>query len=108
MLCQTLNKLFNKRTGIRGIKPCLLYTSDTDKDGTANELEDVIMRWAPPCENNTDVYIATVEKRSGISRHTVLNRNNREQLIAVVAAMSYVENGVPANMDEVRKGWELI
>ena len=48
------------------------------------------------------------EKRSGISRHTVLNRNNREQLIAVVAAMSYVENGVPANMDEVRKGWELI
>ena len=40
--------------------------------------------------------------------HTVLNRNNREQLIAVVAAMSYVENGVPANMDEVRKGWELI
>ena len=72
------------------------------------ELEDVIMRWAPPCENNTEVYIATVEKRSGISRHTILNRNNREQLIAVVAAMSYVENGVPANMDEVRKGWELI
>ena len=59
-------------------------------------------------ENNTEVYIATVEKRSGISRHTILNRNNREQLIAVVAAMSYVENGVPANMDEVRKGWELI
>ena len=58
--------------------------------------------------NNTEVYIATVEKRSGISRHTILNRNNREQLIAVVAAMSYVENGVPANMDEVRKGWELI
>ena len=79
------------------------YTTDKLK-----ELEDVIMRWAPPCENNTDVYIATVEKRSGISRHTVLNRNNREQLIAVVAAMSYVENGVPANMDEVRKGWELI
>ena len=74
----------------------------------SNELEDVIMRWAPPCENNTEVYIATVEKRSGISRHTILNRNNREQLIAVVAAMSYVENGVPANMDEVRKGWELI
>ena len=79
------------------------YTTDKLK-----ELEDVIMRWAPPCENNTEVYIATVEKRSGISRHTILNRNNREQLIAVVAAMSYVENGVPANMDEVRKGWELI
>ena len=86
----------------------ILNKYDTDKDGTANELEDVIMRWAPPCENNTDVYITTVEKRSGISRHTVLNRTNREQRSAILAAMSYVENGVPANMDDVRKGWELI
>ena len=99
---------YGYRAAFKTLQTYILNKYDTDKDGTANELEDVIMRWAPPCENNTEVYIATVEKRSGISRHTILNRNNREQLIAVVAAMSYVENGVPANMDEVRKGWELI
>lgn len=66
------------------------------------------MRWAPPCENNTESYISTVERRSGVSRHTVLRRDNKEQLIAIVSAMSYVENGVPANMEDVRKGWELI
>ena len=99
---------YGYRAAFKTLQTYIFNKYDTDKDGTANELEDVIMRWAPPCENNTDVYIATVEKRSGISRHTVLNRNNREQLIAVVAAMSFVENGVPANMDDVRKGWELI
>ena len=88
---------YGYRAAFKTLQTYILNKYDTDKDGTANELEDVIMRWAPPCENNTEVYIATVEKRSGISRHTILNRNNREQLIAVVAAMSYVENGVPGN-----------
>ena len=99
---------FRYRVAFKTLQIYILNKYHTDKDGTANELIDLIMRWAPPCENNTKVYIATVETRSGTSRHTILNRNNREQLIAVVAAMSYVENGVPANMDEVRKGWELI
>lgn len=79
---------YGYRAAFKTLQTYILNKYDTDKDGTANELEDVIMRWAPPCENNTEVYIATVEKRSGISRHTILNRNNREQLIAVVAAMS--------------------
>ena len=105
---QFTSMAYGYRAAFKTLQTYILNKYDTDKDGTANELEDVIMRWAPPCENNTDVYIATVEKRSGISRHTILNRNNREQLVAVVAAMSYVENGVPANMDDVMKGWELI
>lgn len=105
---QFTSMAYGYRAAFKTLQTYILNKYDTDKDGTANELEDVIMRWAPPCENNTDVYIAIVEKRSGISRHTILNRNNREQLVAVVAAMSYVENGVPANMDDVMKGWELI
>jgi hypothetical protein len=99
---------YGYRAAFKTIQTYILNKYDTDKDGVSNELEDVIMRWAPPCENNTDAYIATVEKRSGISRHTVLSRNNRDQLISIVAAMSYVENGVPANMTDVKKGWELI
>lgn len=60
---------YGYRAAFKTLQTYILNKYDTDKDGTANELEDVIMRWAPPCENNTEVYIATVEKRSGISRH---------------------------------------
>lgn len=99
---------YGYRAAFKTIQTYILNKYDTDKDGTPNELEDVIMRWAPPCENSTEDYISTVVKRSGVSRHTTLSRNNREQLIAIVAAMSYVENGVPAKMEDVIKGWELM
>lgn len=53
---------YGYRAAFKTLQTYILNKYDTDKDGTANELEDVIMRWAPPCENNTEVYIATVEK----------------------------------------------
>lgn len=36
-----------------------------------------------------------------------LDTKSGERMIPVVAAMSRVENGTPARMDEVRAGWEL-
>lgn len=65
---------YGYRAAFKTLQTYILNKYDTDKDGTANELEDVIMRWAPPCENNTEVYIATVEKRSGISRLININK----------------------------------
>lgn len=105
---QFTSMAYGYRAAFKTLQTYILNKYDTDKDGVSNELEDVIMRWAPPCENNTEAYISTVERRSGVSRHTVLRRDNKEQLIAIVSAMSYVENGVPANMEDVNKGWELI
>ena len=36
-----------------------------------------------------------------------LDTKSGERMIPVVAAMSRVENGTPARMDEVRAGWDL-
>ena len=33
---------------------------------------------------------------------------DRETMCALAAAISYVENGVPARMDDVERGWELL
>ena len=46
---------YGYRAAFKTLQTYIFNKYDTDKDGTANELEDVIMRWAPPCENNTDV-----------------------------------------------------
>ncbi len=66
-----------------------------------------IARWAPPVENNTEAYIKFVCQKSGYSRTFSPDINNKEQMCAIVAAMSYMENGVRAVDEDVAKGWVL-
>lgn len=70
-------------------------------------LADFINRWAPPVENATHNYINTVAKRAGLSDVSVVDTLNEMQMRKIVAAMSYVENGVPADEEQVRIGWSL-
>ena len=72
-----------------------------------NTITGLIRRWAPSNENDTDAYIATVSRDSGIQPTTWINTQHRDTMIPIVAAMSRVENGVSADMSEVDAGWEL-
>lgn len=67
----------------------------------------IIYRWAPPSENDTEAYIDTVCAESGLGRFEVLDITSKDDMIALVAAMSYVENGVKAVMKDVVDGWKL-
>ena len=70
-------------------------------------LEKVITRWAPPKENNTNNYIKSVSEWSGVDKDSKVWIDNRQQMYAIVAAMSRMENGVKANMSEVEQGFDL-
>lgn len=70
-------------------------------------LREMISRWAPPVENHTGNYIRAVATRSGMPEDRPLDTKCADMMIPVVAAMSAVENGVPARMEEVTDGWEL-
>lgn len=70
-------------------------------------LEKVITRWAPPKENNTKNYIKSVSEWSGVDKDSKVWIDNRQQMCAIVAAMSRMENGVKANMSEVEQGFDL-
>ena len=70
-------------------------------------LSEMIGRYAPPAENATDRYVAAVARESGIAADQPLHTLDRTQMTAIVAAMSRVENGVPADPQEVAEGWEL-
>ena len=72
-----------------------------------NTIEKIIRAWAPPTENNTEAYIANVEKRSGVGRNKVLTADSGGDYRKIVAAMSHCENGVPANMADVESGFRL-
>jgi hypothetical protein len=72
-----------------------------------NTIEKIIRAWAPPTENNTEAYIANVEKRSGVGRTKVLTAESGGDYRKIVAAMSHCENGVPANMADVEAGFRM-
>lgn len=70
-------------------------------------LREMISRWAPPSENHTENYIRSVASRTGIPEDRPLDTRSVDMMVPIVAAMSVVENGVPARMEEVTAGWEL-
>ena len=72
-----------------------------------NTIEKIISRWAPPAENNTESYISQVEKYSGVPRNKVLTPVSGAELIMIVAAMSFVENGQNADLSQVMAGFNL-
>lgn len=71
-------------------------------------LRQMINRWAPPIENNTDAYIRAVCQSSGLHSDDEVNVDNKNIMCSIAAAMSRVENGCPANMEDVIAGWDLL
>ncbi|WP_289290605.1 structural protein P5 [Bacteroides sp. 41_26] len=70
-------------------------------------IRGIVSRWAPPSENNTENYINVVAKRSGFSPDVEIDIYDADTMIAIVSAMSFVENGVEADENEVRQGYLL-
>jgi hypothetical protein len=72
-----------------------------------NTIEKIVSRWAPPNENDTEKYIANVERWSGINRSKELTAANGADYLMIVAAMSFMENGRNADISEVKAGFNL-
>ena len=69
---------------------------------------DFITRWAPECENNTGAYIRSVCRDMQVPSVYVPDVDDKATLTAMAAAISKVENGVPADRKEVEAGWDLL
>lgn len=70
-------------------------------------LRDMINRYAPPSENNTEGYIRRVADATHLLPDEPIFTTDAAVMTAVVAAMSEVENGVAANMSDIWSGWRL-
>lgn len=71
-------------------------------------ITEIIKTWAPPSENNTLSYIHTVADRAGFDQDFKLDIEDKDRYCAIVAAMSFVENGKEAVIDDILEGWELL
>lgn len=73
-----------------------------------NTIEKIITRYAPSIENNTLAYIQSVVKQTGISAKQVIDKTETDKLIKLVSAISYHENGIKADIEAIKCGWDLI
>ena len=71
-------------------------------------VRELISRWAPPSENDTKGYISTVCKLTGLDADRRIDMDDRRTMCSLAAAMSRVENGVPAVMADVEAGGDLV
>ena len=69
---------------------------------------DFITRWAPHTENNTGGYIRRVCSEMQVPSVYVPDVEDKETMCAMAAAISQVENGVPAVKADVEAGWRLL
>ena len=73
-----------------------------------NTIRKIITRWAPPSENNTEGYIRNVCRWTGIEADKMLAGQDANAWMKIVAAMSRMENGVEARMEDVAEGWRMV
>ena len=71
-------------------------------------IADYIRRWAPENVNNTIGYITRVSREMQVPTSYVPDPDEKSIMCAMAAAISQVENGVPAIMSEVEAGWDAL
>ena len=70
----------------------------------ANCIQDIVTRWAPPSENNTEAYIKNVCLWTGFGG---LQRLTEEDWPALVRAMARQECGAVLEEEIINRGYEL-
>lgn len=79
--------------GIRAMARILLNYQSKHKLDT---IEEIIDRWAPPVENNTNAYIAQVARAAGVKKDdTISLATNRTLFRKIMIAIINHENGRP-------------
>ena len=80
-----------------GIRAALVNIRTMVRVRGCKTVEDVIRRWAPSSENDTEAYIRTVCTKARIHRTDKVLPNVKDNICKLAWAMAYVENGQTLN-----------
>lgn len=106
---QQTDKSFFQFTEMKwGYRALIITLQNYHRRHGCRTIADYINRWAPPSENNTGGYISRVCKEMEVPNSYVPNVDDKDTMCAFAAAISQVENGVPAVMADIEAGWNLI
>lgn len=75
-----------------------------NQDRGLNTVAKQIGRWAPPSENNTGAYVATVARALGVGPNDPIDVRDPKTAAAMIGAMAQVENGKPIDQEAIQRG----
>ena len=73
-----------------------------------NTISDIIKRWAPANENNTENYIKRVSLEVGLNPYEPIRFEDKETMCNIVNAMVFVENGQRVDMELIERGYDIV
>lgn len=105
---QTDPQFFQFKTMAYGYRALIRTLQNYRRVHGLRTLAEMIARWAPENENNTAAYVKAVCQDLQVPATYEPDVDDRDTMCALAAAISRVENGLPAQMEDVRAGWELL
>ena len=105
---QTDPQFFQFTTMAYGYRALIRTLQNYRRVHSLHSIKEMIARWAPENENHTAQYIRAVCQDLQVPATYEPDVDDRDTMCALAAAISRVENGLPAVMEDVRAGWELL
>lgn len=84
-----------------GIRAGAKLLRNYQRNSGLSSIREVLTRWAPSSENNTESYIKHVVQLTGIGADEFLRLQNEQVLVSVVSAIIKHENGINPYTDDV-------
>nr|DAV78499.1 MAG TPA: virion protein [Caudoviricetes sp.] len=91
-----------------GYRAMLITLQNYRRKHGCRTIAAMIKRYAPATENNTSGYLSRVCNDLQVPTTYEPDVSDKQVMCALAAAMSRVENGVPAVMRDIEAGWDLI
>jgi hypothetical protein len=84
-----------------------LLTNYVNSHG-CDTIRKIISRYAPSSENDTEAYINNVSSLTNTDPDELIDLSDSNFMQQLVASMSFQENGIDADMNEVNEGLNLL
>ena len=105
---QTDPQFFQFKTMAYGYRALIRTLQNYRRVHSLHNIKEMIARWAPENENHTAQYVRAVCQDLQVPATYEPDVDDRDTMCALAAAISRVENGLPAVVEDVERGWELL
>lgn len=73
---------------------------------SCNSIRKIIYRWAPPCENDTESYVAYVVTKVGIRQSENIKFTDRDTICNIIKAMAQIESQMDIPIRYIQTIWD--
>lgn len=92
-----------------GIRALMIILRNYQRKYNLNTVEEIINRWAPSNENDTNAYVNHVCKQMMVEKDEELDLEDKDTLINLSRAICKHENGVqPYSIYHYQSAWDLM